>query len=171
MRSNDRIPLHPTRALDPHLTICPICGGKTNSLVIGYTRKAELPNGKTVYCTRGQERALRKSLVDSGVLHSYEFDQLEWKSLEENEQVPDSEPCKKCKEEIQKEQTVLAEAVAEGGVYFRCLQCKCRGVFTKESNIAVEVRKVSGKEAPEPIGIEFNNCEEHNNVPLSSNKH
>ena len=170
MRSNGRIPLHPTRALDPHLTICPICGDKTNSLVIGHTRKAKLPNGKTVYCTRGQEDSLKRKLVDQGILHSIR-DRLEWKQLDEMERVPDPEPCEKCKAEIQKEQNMLIEEVAAGGVYFRCLQCKCQGAFTKESDIAVEVRKQTGKEAPEPVGIKFNTCEEHNNVPLSVNKH
>ena len=144
------IPLHKTRGLDPHLMTCPRCGGDTNGLTIGKTVVATLPDGRQMYYTAGQ----RAQALKSAGLPNYS--QLEVRDVEENARVPDSVPCAKCMAEI----NLLKATVAAGGVYWRCKECGQEGAI-KKSEFADNIREKSGIAAPDPVGAEFEKCEQH----------
>lgn len=81
--------------------------------------------------------------------------------LARNESIP-CELCDDCQKEIREHQQI----VADGGVYFRCLQCKAEGVI-KPNEFTKHVRESQGIFPPHPLGIEFVSCEQH--TPLKEN--
>lgn len=146
------IPLHPKRGLDTHLTYCPRCGGDSNSLIIGRTTVAHVPDKphKIITCwTFGKGKEIQAELRRKNI----DFNTRE---ANEGERLP-GDLCKKCEEEL----TLHRSIVEEGGVYFRCKECGCNGVIKGDSELAKEVRQSSGIEAPNPVGFEFDNCSQH----------
>lgn len=141
------IPLHPTRGLDPHLTYCPRCGGEGSGLTIGRLMKGTTYDGRTVFFQAGQKRTVERDMGIS-IQHVEE--------AKEGERVPDNDICDSCKQEI----ATQKEVIEAGGVYFRCKECHCEGVI-KPNDFTEAVRKHSGIEAPNPVGVEFDHCTEH----------
>ena len=148
------IPLHRERGLDPHLMICPRCGGESQSLTVGALRKAELPNGQYAYTNQGQTTKLGIELEKKGVINSRH--DLRWEDVEEREKVPDSEPCKNCQAEMEEHKKI----VIAGGVYFRCTQCRQEGVI-KSNEFTAQVREAHKLTNGEICGVEFEFCKEH----------
>ncbi len=148
------IPLHKTRGLDPHLTYCPRCGGDGTGLTLGALRKATLEDGRVVYAQLGKTARTAKDLG----LQPFE---LNWVDVDEHERVPDSSICDECEQEV----ALHKKEVDLGGVYFRCLACSTTGVIKHNHALAVSVRKDAGVKAPEPIGVEFDKCEQHGGKP------
>lgn len=155
------IPLDKEKGLDPHLTHCPRCGGPGSGLTIGAIRKAKLPNGQYAYGNVGKLTQAGKSLMDQGAIRS-KYD-LHWEKLEDNETVPDTEPCAKCQEDMQ----MQSDEIARGGVFFKCKECGTQGIVVySDSTKAMcdEIRKQVGVEFGQPCGVELNACEEHGEV-------
>lgn len=140
------IPLHPTRVLDPHLTICTRCGGDGDALTVGYIMK-KVVDGVTHYAP-----------VNQLVTHDAEHGLTKggWVDLDEGERVPMG-LCHKCEEEV----ALHKKIVAEGGIYFRCKECRQVGVIKSSSALSADVRTQLGIEAPKPCGVEFAKCAEH----------
>jgi hypothetical protein len=155
---NGSIPVHPERGLDPHLSFCPRCGGETNAIAIGHIKKAELPNGQLVYAQKGKQSNIMKQLREQNMIGWNE--RLDWRDLGENERIPDSEVCEKCKTEIEE----WADLVKAGGAYMKCSACGCNGVIKPGTELAEAVRKSTGIEPPDPVGVEFDNCSAHGAV-------
>lgn len=145
---SQQIPLHPTRALDPHMTYCPHCGGEGSGITIGHMRKARTKHG-WVYAIRGQTLRLAQRLVAQGVINN-QYD-LKWMDTREGEKIPDTQPCNKCKKEIEEH----AAIVRAGGVYFRCSNCNATGVINATSEFAKAVRETHHHTNGEPCGVEF----------------
>lgn len=153
------IPLHPTRGIDPHMSICPRCGGDGEELILGDLRKAEVNGtGQYVYANRGKTSEAGQDLEKQGVIINRH--DLHWEAVEEHERVPASRPCNKCEADIEMQEGL----VKAGGVYFRCTVCHCEGVI-KDNEFTRDIRKNAGVEAPKPIGVEFDNCENHGGKP------
>lgn len=147
------IPLHPTRALDPHLTYCPRCGGDGTGIVIGHIFVAHVPGHpeQIITCwSRGKGKQVREELDRRNI----PFDTRE---AEDGEKLPAAEPCPKCQEEIALHRSI----VEAGGVYYRCRVCGCSGVIRGDDPLAKHVREKAGIEAPKPVGIEFEACVQH----------
>lgn len=144
------IPLHKTRGLDPHLMFCPRCGGDTNGLTIGHTIVGTLDDGRELYYMAGHRR---KALEANGLDR---YTHMEPRELKEGEKVPASNVCDKCETEIKNHRII----VTAGGVYWRCTECKQEGVI-KKSTFADNIREAGGIEAPDPVGCEFEKCEQH----------
>ena len=65
--------------------------------------------------------------------------------------------CAACEDEIAKHKQI----VADGGVYWHCTECHREGVVIASSEMAAAVRAAHKLPAPEPCGIEFTKCVEH----------
>lgn len=150
------IPIHKDRGIDPHLTYCQRCGGEADELTLGVLMKAELPNGQWVYANRGKTEKLRRELEQKKIIPFQTY--LQWQEITDTrERVPASEPCKKCRDELD----MMEEIVKRGGCYFKCAECGQEGVLRETSTIAKQVRKLAGIEPPEPVGFEFEACVQH----------
>ena len=152
---NGSIPIDPDKGLDPHLMFCARCGGESNALTIGAMRKAEVEDGKFVYAMRGKTTLTGKDLEKAGAIANRH--DLRWGKLDDYERVPDPEPCAKCHTELKE----WAELVAEGGVYCQCSQCTMKGVIKPGTELAEAVRGHTKIAAPKPVGMEFENCDQH----------
>lgn len=146
------IPLHPTRALDPHLTYCPRCGGDTDEITVGHLWKVKTSKG-WLYFNRGE---LRKALVSAG-FNAHAYNLTDAIDVKENERVPSPTLCNNC----QKEMVEFKKEVEAGGVYFRCTKCLTHGVIKAGTTMAVAVREAHGIPAPGECGIEFDDCTQH----------
>ena len=144
------IPLHPTRALDPHLTYCPKCGGDGKGLTVGHLFAFVDRQDRIVCCyNRGDREKTKRS--NHGHLDGYDT-----REVREGERVPDNQICDTCEKEAAEHRAI----VEAGGVYFKCDQCHQTGVI-KDSEFAKDVRKRAGVEAPNPIGVKFESCDQH----------
>ena len=64
---------------------------------------------------------------------------------------------------VNKEEAELCkEELKRGGVFFRCKECSRTGMIKGGTQIAEIVREESDIAAPEPCGIEFDCCAQHN---------
>ena len=68
----------------------------------------------------------------------------------DQEKLP-TEICDKC----QAQAKAMAEVVRDGGIYFHCKDCPANGVIRAQSDLAVDVRRHMGIEAPDPCGVEL----------------
>lgn len=155
-----QIPLHPDRALDPHLCYCPRCGGESNSLTIGHLKKALIsrtPDGKPVsgekqyvYANRGKTTQTAREMEKKGWTIGM------WEEVEEHEKVP-GDICDDCCSELAE----WDQIIKNGGIYWRCKSCEKQGVIKPSAPICKAVREEAGIEKPDPIGIEFDTCVQH----------
>ena len=150
----ESIPLHPTRGLDPHLTFCPRCGKEGSNLAIGRIQVAHTHGepDEIITCWSYGTGAQVKAALDAAGIYNYDT-----REAREGERLPDIEPCDACQTEI----TRHRDLVAAGGVHFRCTQCNRHGVIKGDSDFAQEVRAAHKLPAPDPMGVEFANCNQH----------
>ena len=142
--SSGSIQLHKPNCINPHMTFCPQCGGEGREIIllgakdsVGHCDNCSLDvigAGKCPKC-KTRTRVVRK--------------------IEDHERLPGS-LCEKCEAEQKK----FAEAVAAGGVYWRCIDCKREGVIKATVPYAKTVREALKLPAPTPCGVEFKepNC-------------
>jgi len=163
---NGNIPLHPKRGLDPHLTFCPRCGGDANDLTIGHLRRVELIDNwgrsydpkQYAYANRGE--GTRRVIQE---LEKANRRFRDWQDVPEGERVPSNGPCDKCEAELVEHKAL----VAAGGIYWNCNSCSQSGVIKAQSELAKAVRRHAGIEAPAPVGVQFETCDEHTPRPIS----
>jgi hypothetical protein len=145
------ITLDPKQGVNPHLTYCPRCGGESKELILIGNRKYKTlcSNCNTMnYGSRKNEKCGR---CKEQMFNAKQEEISEWEKL------PATEPCDKCKEEIDQHRKI----VAAGGVYVRCKTCNMKGVAIPESQAAKMTREAMKIQAPDPCGLEFENCEQH----------
>lgn len=147
------ITLHPKKGVNPHLTYCPRCGGEGRELVLlgNHDCKTLCEHCGTMnFGTRkgGTCGKCGKKMYNSKT-----------EEIGDHEKLPGS-LCEKCEKEIEQHDQI----VAEGGVYFRCRDCKKNGVIRK-SDFADAVRRAHGLTEPKedgafpPCGVEFSQSE------------
>ena len=152
------------KGLEQHLLFCPICGGETDGMTIGVLLKATLPDGRTTFANRGETPKANRALAKEGLINRGE--RLSWIVVPEGEKAPDSRPCKSCRDNFDEQEKV----VKEGGAYFKCKGCNITGAVIASSKLAQAVRKESGILPPEPVGYEFQKCEDHNGASKLKNE-
>ena len=151
---SNNIPLNREGGLEPHLCTCPSCNKDTQELTIGVLYKAEY-EGQTIYADRDSRAKTRRELGNPDI---------DWIHVKENERVPGN-LCADCEQHFK----AVKEEVAAGGIHFKCKECGWEGALKKDSGIAKDVRKHSGIQAPDPVGLEFESCEQHEDI--SPTKH
>jgi hypothetical protein len=143
---DEKIFLHPTRGVDPHLCVCPRCGADSG-LTLGRTYKAKSSKGWVYASSQARGRVARQI-----------GEHLHWQELTEHEKVPTL--CKECEEHMAE-----IAAVAHTGAAFRCTECGIEGAIRK-SEFSDYIRSKTGVADLEPCGIEFIKCEEHNDMGI-----
>lgn len=144
--------LHKTLGVNPHQTFCPLCKEDHDQIVlIG-------ANVRIYACTRCRVEvygghAPGQPCPTCGGHHTM----VHVSDIKEGEKIPANCPCVKC----QAEQKEHADAVAAGGVYWRCRECKKQGVIIAESEMAKAIRAAAKIEPPAKVGVEFEKCLEH----------
>jgi hypothetical protein len=149
------ITLHKEKGVNPHLGMCPRCGGDNGEILLlgAHDRKVKCRGCGTVnYGASTTQRCGRcnASLRD-----------CDPETIEESERVP-SGLCGKCKD-LDKQ---TAEVVAAGGVFFRCKRCGSAGAVRADHPMSAQVRCKHGPEYAEPgadgaykpCGVEFASC-------------
>ena len=66
--------------------------------------------------------------------------------------------CQECQKRIDKQMEEHKQIVKDGGIYFRCLKCKTRGVIKPNNKICQETRERLEVDISEPCGIEIDSC-------------
>jgi hypothetical protein len=144
------IRLHSRLGVNPRLTICRRCGGTGEELILlgdkNYVDTCSC--GLHVYGGISGISPCPKCKATGGVKR---------RTLEDNERLPSGSLCRDCEKEAKE----FAKIVADGGIYFKCEECKREGVIKPESGCSISVRKKLNFAAPDPCGIEFQKCEQH----------
>lgn len=142
MTKDKGIRLHPTKGVNPKMTVCRGCGKDVGIALIG----AEDWIYKCKDC--GANFIGRP---DPGVPCRKEHHTIEKvREIGEHEKLP-IELCDECA----KKEEAAANAVKEGGVFWRCTDCGSNGAILAESPMAIAVRKQLNIKAPNPCGVEF----------------
>jgi DNA-directed RNA polymerase subunit RPC12/RpoP len=140
---SDSIPLSPKLGLRPVITTCPRCGEKSNSIVL-------VGNGRVYTCTTcGRNHVAYKKPSKCGCEGEVRPG-FTVKPYDESMPIL-GDLCAACEKEFAEH----AEAVKQGGVYFRCADCSAQGVIKGTSEFARRVREQWKLAAPEPCGVEF----------------
>jgi len=135
--------LHKEKGVNARLTYCPRCGGEGPDLVlVGAHDKVYkcLSCGMVHFGGRPKGGRCQECAGD------VKFE----RKLEDHEKLPGG-LCEKCEEEAAEHKKI----VEEGGVYFKCRDCKIEGVM-KPSDFTKMVREQLDVQPPKPCGIEFN---------------
>ena len=147
------LPLHKTKGINAHLTVCQRCGEGVGLALMGaYNTVGVCECGVTMYGATGSAKC--PSCGQVGNYHDK-------RRIEEYEKLPGG-LCDKCREEDKEH----AAVVAAGGVYFRCMDCGHRGVVKGTAPLAKFARRKLKIKKPAPCGIEFNKT----NCPLCGSK-
>lgn len=138
------ITLHPTKGVNPRLTICPRCGKDGPELVLMGTRDyfVTCPScGMRGYGGFNQETCPNCKAHVSG--HRT--------PIEDHEKIPGS-LCDDCKNEIKHHR----ELVEAGGVYWKCNDCHREGVIKRTSKFAQHVRATTeGGKYKDPVNGKY----------------
>jgi hypothetical protein len=135
------IALHPKLGLNPHMTVCPRCGKDGPEILL-------LGIVNSIYFCRGCDiKFVGHKCPKCGTTCGLE----KVRALEESERLRGS-VCDSCREK----QASAAAAVEDGGVYWRCADCKSEGAIRK-NDFTERVRLVHGKGTryEGPCGVEF----------------
>jgi len=151
------IKLHPTKGMNPILTFCERCH-ESNSIImagaaISAVYKGACPDCKTmIYCTSNDARNTPREQEARCPCGTY----LTCQKISDNEPIPYG-ICQECQDEL----ASFKQIVTDGGVYFKCKSCNANGVIKAGSVLAIKVRELSKIATPDPVGIEFESCDQH----------
>ena len=138
------IVLDEKKGINPRLTFCTNCGGDAEELMlIGNQTKVYRCNS----CDTIHYGSVYKKECQNCGNENWSFDH----DLVDNEKLPASEPCEKCKN--------VDEEVKNGGVYWKCRDCGSKGAVKADAQLSIDVREKMGISAPDPCGVEFNKDE------------
>lgn len=146
------IRLSPKLGLNPGMTCCPRCGGRSNELVLaGDAWMYQCKCGQKVVshgypidpCGKCGLPGKKDDRYRNNFTRLRPFDGSKDKTMAR-------EPCDSCKKQIKEHQ----EEVAKGGVYWKCVSCGSEGVI-KASPFTAHVREAAGVATPNPVGVEF----------------
>jgi len=150
------IELHPTLGVNPRMTFCPRCGGDGPELVLVGRDNAKYTCPECGAVHLGRPDNVPEQLYRGCQKCGSRYDRgWERRELSEFEKLPGS-LCADCEKEIEEHQ----ELVAQGGVYWRCAECGKQGVI-RAGDYASAVRESAKIAAPDPVGVEFERCSEH----------
>ena len=139
--------LHPEKGVNPRLTFCMQCGGDGEDLIMlgANESKYTCPECGCVHYGRPDKRQCGQC--------GQHFHRDNWRreKIGEYEKLPASRPCALCREKNEE----CAKVVAEGGIHWRCKDCGSAGAIRAASELAIDIRKQMGIEAPAPCGVEF----------------
>ncbi len=124
------------------LTYCPRCGREGREILLvgkAIDYECESCHGHVIGIRPSSCPHCEKSV---GFISHGEFDGLE--------QRLSGELCESCEKEV----TEFDEILKEGGIFWKCSDCKKEGMLRK-CELTESVRKEMGIEAPNPCGIEF----------------
>lgn len=144
--------LHPEKGLNPRVTVCMRCGKDVGLVLLGKNEKIYRcnkchivhigkPNNSTHF--KGGYDCVRDGCTGTLI---YERDCADHEKIA-------CEICNDCA----KEQEEHAEVVKNGGIYFKC-KCGATGVIKPSCELASLVREKTGIAAPDPVGIELEQC-------------
>ncbi len=136
------IRLHKEKGLNPHLTVCPRCGKDSPEiLLLGAVNKVyKCLSCNTDYIGRPKKGVCLKCSA------RVKLD----REINDGERLPGNN-CDECKEELE----LFDKVVAEGGIFWKCEDCKQTGVIRAASEMAKAVRKKMDIAPPKPCGVNF----------------
>lgn len=148
------IQLHPKLGVNPRILLCPRCGEGSTIVLLGIRNRIDTCDickknwiGGMRECTCGNTYKTSRELRDS------------------ERDIPGDILCTKCEEEVKQ----FKQIVREGGLHFKCAECKQIGVIRK-NNFTMHVRKQHAADSKddgflEPhfkeLGFEFSSCSQH----------
>lgn len=141
------IRLHKELGVNPRLCFCPRCGGESPSLVLaGALNHVDtcLDCGTAHY-----------GGMDRGRCQKCKSSRKERREWAEHEKFP-GDLCDACVVE----QTQFDTIVAEGGLYWRCSECRCTGVI-KPSEFTKKFREENNMPTGK-LGVRYEFCKAHN---------
>lgn len=140
------IPLHPTRGVNTHLTMCSRCGCDMDELILLGA------NEHIMKCDRCGVRSIG-GRPKGDVCPECE-QRTTWHrdgTVGEHDRLPASQLCEACKLELDNMRAI----VTAGGIYWRCSDCGANGAISPEAGMSSAVRRQMGIEPPDPCGVEF----------------
>ena len=138
------IQLSSDRGVNPRVGLCPKCGKENGEVLLLGTQDYIWK------CSRCSVESLHGSYTSKNCPVCEQNGLERVRRLGKSEMVVGRSLCKACEEEKAEHWKV----VSEGGVYFKCKDCRATGVI-KASNFAKAVRESAGIAAPKPVGVEF----------------
>lgn len=141
------IRLHPEKGVNAHLCMCPRCGEDNSEIVM-----LGASNKKITCSDCGCVNYGASWLGSCGKCRKVFTSSDKVEDIQDLEKIPGT-LCQRCNDELKK----FEEAVSAGGVYFRC-KCGASGVAVAESGLAKAVREKSGIAAPNPVGVDLEEC-------------
>ena len=75
-------------------------------------------------------------------------------TLEPGDPIPGMELCGECADK----RAAANQALAEGGVEFRCADCGMTGIAAGTTDFAIKARADMNKPSPEPLAVTITNC-------------
>ena len=147
--NGDSIHLHPKKGLNPHMMTCPGCGKDNGSIAL-----LGIANGVFTCRSCGLKHVGFPGSPKGGCQKcgGHDFKRAE---LYDYDRVPGG-LCAEC----EAEQKAFDDVVRTGGVYFRCKRCGSQGVIRADVELAKKVREHAKIEAPNPVGVELDECPE-----------
>jgi len=136
-----QVTLHPTKGVNPHLTICSRCGADSGVILLGV---------KDYTSTCDSCGMIHIGGTNNGKCQKCRSTSLTRKPIQEHEKIPGI-ICHAC-EEKQKECDAEVKA---GGIYWKCKDCHSTGALKASSELVMHVRNHFGIKAPAPCGVEF----------------
>ena len=143
--------LHPTKGVNPKLTICQWCGGDAPELALIGRHDSiykcndcdmKLYGGKSLY---------KQKCPKCGQTGRWTFD----RKIGDYERLPGG-PCDTCKKKIEAQNKRMADSEAEvaaGGIFWKCEKCGSEGAIKRTHPICAAVRKQMNKPTPERCGV------------------
>ena len=157
------ISLNDKGGVEPHMTACEACG-EEYGLTVGVLRRAQyrMPDGteRWAFADRSRVHKTKRVMDKIGAVRL-----TDWEHVPEDERVIKLGLCGECDKPADvMDEPEIAEAINEGGVLWRCLECRQGGAIkysesTKEFCDAA--REQNGVEFGQPCGVEFDKCEQH----------
>lgn len=143
------IQLHPEKGANPHLMTCPRCGKDNGSIAL-----LGVANGVYTCKSCGLKHVGFAGSPKDGCQKcgSRDFKRTE---LYDYDKVPGG-LCAEC----EARQKACDDEVKAGGVYFRCKKCGSQGAIKAGVELAKKVREHMKIEAPDPVGVELDECSE-----------
>ncbi len=135
------VTLHPTKGVNPRLSVCEWCGADVGVILLG-------AHDHMTHC-----RPCGITLVGGGRCPKCKAYGTDREPIPEHAKLPGGlcDACQTCKADSD-------AAVAAGGVYWRCVDCKSQGAIKASAPLAGEVR-AQLKVPTGPCGVEFTKAE------------
>lgn len=144
--------------INPTLTYCPSCGGDTNELLLLGSKNFVYTSDTTgrMYVGMTQTEIFKQDRDAQGPFTK--------RVLKQGERLPSTSLCDTCETA---HKAVHDLVVQEGGIHWRCKQCKSEGGLRGDHALSIRVREQQGDEYTMPdadtgewkqVGVEMDEC-------------